>query len=93
MMNMAMNAAKSNIGLQILSRVLRIHGGIIEPAVQGEKAALQAAELQSTLNPGVTLKSLLSTTAKQAARNRAVSRVVVPAAIAAKQGSNSSENH
>ena len=50
---------------------------------QGLKTARLQTEVQDAVNPGVTLKSLLSTTPSQAARRALAARALVPVAVGA----------
>lgn len=76
------SALKSNAVAQITKR-LPIIKQIAEPISDGMKQAGAQTAVKGALNPGVTLKSLMTGTAKQAAGKRTLSRLVTPAAVAA----------
>ena len=65
---------------------------IARSVAEGLAEAGRQTDVQSALNPGVTLKSLLSATPSQAARRSALSRVLTPTAIAAPQQPQGSED-
>lgn len=76
------SALKTNAAAQVLKRIPGIKGGIVEPIQEGMKQGAAQTAVKEALTPGVTLKSLLRATPKQAATNRALSRLATPAVAA-----------
>ncbi len=61
---------------------------ILRDISEGLGAAKTQTDVQSALNPGVTLKSLLTATPSQAANRRIITRIGIPGAVSAEQLSN-----
>jgi gas vesicle protein len=75
--NAGVSMLKTSVAAQIAKRV-----PIIKQAAEGLAAAKTQTQVQQALQPGVTLKSLLSATPSQAARRRLITRGLIPAADA-----------
>jgi hypothetical protein len=76
--NAAISTLKEGAMGQVVKRL-----PLARPIAEGMAAARTQTQVNSALNPGVTLKSLLTATPSQAAARRLTSRLAVPAAIAA----------
>lgn len=74
------NAGMSMLKNNILSQIAA-HFPYLESVPRGFAAAQVKTDVHAALNPGVSLKSLLTATPSQAVRNRLVSRALVPAAV------------
>ena len=74
------SALKSSAASQILKRL-----PLAKPIAEGLSAAKTQTAVQSALEPGVTLKALLSSTPSQAAARRLITQGAVPAAVSANQ--------
>lgn len=84
LVNAVGSALKTNAVAQIAKR-LPLVKQIAEPFAEGAKQAETQSAVESALKPGVTLKNLLKGTPAQANNRRALSRLIIPGAIAAEQ--------
>jgi len=78
--NAGTSMLKNSAWAQIAKRV-----PVISTIAEGKAAADTATAVNSTLNPGVTLKSLASATPRQAFGNRLAAQAAIPAFIARKK--------
>lgn len=76
--NAAVSMVKQGAFSQVAKRL-----PLIKPVAEGMRAAAEQTRVQEALQPGVTLKSLLSATPSQAARRRLTARALVPASAEA----------
>ena len=83
--NAGMSALKNSALGQIGKRL-----PLARDITEGMNAAKMQSEVQSSLNPGVTLKSLLTATPSQAFNRRLITRIGIPGAIASEQSANGS---
>lgn len=88
--NAGVSMLKNGAAAQIAKR-LPIIKQLVSPITEGLKAAKTQTAVNEALSPGVTLKSMLSTTPSQAARRGFASRLIVPGAMAAASVSNSAQ--
>ena len=77
----AINTGMSMLRNSALAQIAKRVPGINSIA-EGMQAAQRQTDVASSLNPGVTLSSLMSATPVQAARNRLLTRALAPAAAA-----------
>ncbi len=80
LVNAGVSMLKNNALTQIAA-----HFPYLKSVPDGLSAARTATDVQSALNPGVTLKSLLSATPTQAAKNRLLARLGTPFAVSLQQ--------
>ena len=80
--NAGLSMLKQQGAPQVIKR-LPIIKQLVQPFTEGMEAAKQATGVQEALNPGITLKSLLTATPSQAARRSLLTRGAIPAALAA----------
>ncbi len=78
--NAGISMLKNSAPAQIIK-----HFPLARSIAEGLDAAKTQSDMQAALNPGVTLKSLLSATPIQAARNRLATRLTIPAAVSLDQ--------
>ena len=82
--NSVAKTLKSNVATQIVKR-LPIIKQLVLPVQEGLSSARVQGEVQSALDPGVTLKSLLSGTPRQRAAMRIGERLALPTVLGATQ--------
>ena len=87
LVNAGVSALKNSTLGQITKRL-----PLARDVAEGLNAAKTQTDVQSALNPGVTLKSLLSATPSQAANRRLITRIGIPGAVAAEQTANGPNN-
>lgn len=78
------NAGMSMLKNGALGQVVK-HLPLLRGVAEGLEAAKTSSDMQSALNPGVTLKSLMTSTPAQAAKNRLLSRLLTPGAVSYEQ--------
>ncbi len=79
--NAGLSMLKNSAGAQVIKHLPLVRG-----IAEGLDAAKTQSDVASALKPGVSLKSLLSATPLQAARNRVAARLSIPAAVSLEQG-------
>ncbi len=78
--NAGLSMLKNSAGAQVLK-----HLPVVRGVAEGLDAAKTQSDIASALKPGVTLKSLLTATPSQAAKNRLLARLGTPFAVSLQQ--------